>query len=89
MQRILIVVMVLYVIWRVATIIGRRVQRSARGADDFSRFRGREGQEQAEALVECAGCGTMLPYSRSLPGPAGSYCSAECREHTGARPSGG
>lgn len=83
MQRILIVVIVLYVIWRVLHSWGRRMARGARGAEDYSKFsarrRGRETPSDNEELVGCATCGTLIPAGRALGDGRGAYCSESCR----------
>ncbi len=92
MQRILIVVVVLLVVWRLLAAIGRRLSTQSPGADSFSRFspearRRRKqwstgGQPAVEELVECVACGTFFPTGRALAdGSNRVYCSPECR-HT-------
>ena len=89
MQRILIVVVVLLVVWRILASIGRRLSEKAPGADSFSRFspdarrrrkQWSEGQTgTVEELVECAICGTFVPVGRALSdGSSGVFCSEEC-----------
>jgi len=91
MQRILLVVAVLLLVWRVLAAIGKRLIERAPGADSFSRYapearrRRRQWSGQAtgavEELVECAGCGTFVPAGRALGGADGrSFCSDDCRE---------
>jgi hypothetical protein len=91
MYRILLIVVVLLVVWRVLATIGRRLSERAPGADSFSRFspeaRRRRRQwsgEQAggvEELVECVQCGTFVPAGRALTAAnRGSCCSEECRQ---------
>ena len=90
MQRILFIVVVLLVVWRLLTAIGRRLSNKAPGADSFSRFspearRRRKqwtggGQPQVEELVECVACGTFVPTGRALSdGSSLVFCSQECR----------
>jgi hypothetical protein len=90
MQRILIVVVVLLVIWRILASIGRRLSERAPGADSFSRFspeaRRRRQQwsqgeaDQVEELVECISCGTFVPVGRALSdGDTRIFCSEDCR----------
>ena len=92
MQRILLVVVVLLVVWRLLSAIGRRLSVKAPGADSFSRFspearRRRKqwtggGQPAVEELVECIACGTFVPTGRALSdGSSRVFCSQECR-HT-------
>ncbi len=76
MQRILIVVVVLLVLWRILASIGRRLAEKAPGADSFSRFspEARRRRQQwpdgsrsgVEELVECTRCGTFVPSGRAL-----------------------
>jgi hypothetical protein len=91
MQRILLVVAVLLLVWRVLAAIGRRLIERAPGADSFSRYapearrRRRQWSDRAsgelEELVECAECGTFVPAGRALGGADGRrFCSQECRE---------
>ena len=90
MQRILIVVVVLLVMWRILASIGRRLAERAPGADSFSRFspearRRRKQWSQGsrgrvEELVECSRCGTFVPSGRVLTsGEDRAFCSEECR----------
>jgi hypothetical protein len=91
MQRILIVVVVLLVAWRILASIGRRLSEKAPGADSFSRFspEARRRRQQwsgdqpggVEELVECTRCGTFVPAGRALSsGGARIFCSQECRD---------
>jgi hypothetical protein len=90
MQRTLIVVIVLYLIWRVLHAYGRRMARRAASAEDYSRFsarrRGRQvaadgdGQQPDEELVACRACGTCVPGHRVVVGGDGRpFCSDTCR----------
>jgi hypothetical protein len=90
MQRILIVVIVLLVVWRILASIGRRLSEKAPGADSFSRFSpdARRRRKQwsegetgtVEELVECTMCGTFVPVGRALSdGTSRVFCSEECR----------
>ena len=89
MQRILLVVIVLLVVWRILASIGRRLSEKAPGADSFSRFspEARRRRRQAgsdartmEELVECVVCGTFVPAGRALTnGDSRVFCSADCR----------
>ena len=89
MQRILIVVVVLLVVWRILASIGRRLSERAPGADSFSRFspEARRRRQRAgidartmEELVECTSCGTFVPVGRALTdGSSRVFCSEECR----------
>jgi hypothetical protein len=89
MQRIVIFVAVLYVLWRLATALGRRSASAGKGAEDFSRFNARsrdrrraakERQSTNVELVACHRCGTFVPADRALPGGDDSvYCSRQCQ----------
>lgn len=89
MQRILIVVIVLLVVWRILASIGRRLSETAPGADSFSRFspEARRRRRQAggdaqtmEELVECTVCGTFVPAGRALSdGDSRVFCGEDCR----------
>ena len=89
MQRILLVVIVLLVVWRILAAIGRRLSERAPGADSFSRFspEARRRRRQAggdartmEELVECTACGTFVPTGRALTdGSSRVFCSEDCR----------
>jgi hypothetical protein len=90
MQRILLVVLVLLVVWRILASIGRRLSEKAPGADSFSRFspeaRRRRRQwsegnvEKVDELVECTACGTFIPAGRALSdGNNRIFCSEDCR----------
>jgi hypothetical protein len=90
MQRILLIVIVLLVVWRILAAIGRRLSEKAPGADSFSRFSpearrrrqqwARGGAEELEELVECATCGTFVPVGRALSdGDSRVFCSETCR----------
>jgi hypothetical protein len=80
MQRILLIVVVLLVVWRTLAAIGRRLSEKAPGADSFSRFspEARRRRQQwtggesgkAEELVEC--------------GDNRAYCSEDCRHQVRA-----
>jgi hypothetical protein len=95
MQRILLVVVVLLVVWRILASIGKRLSEKAPGADSFSRFSpdARRRRRQwtgsdagtVEELVECAACGTFVPAGRALAfGDGRSACSEECRRRLSA-----
>ncbi len=88
MQRIIIIVVVLYVLWRVLTAMGRRTAASGKGAEDFSRFNARsrdrrraakERQAENVELIACAHCGTFIPTDRALTSGDGVVCcSRDC-----------
>lgn len=95
MQRILLVVLVLLVIWRILATIGRRLSEKAPGADSFSRFspearrRRRQWSEgdarRVEELLECTVCGTFVPAGRALSdGNSRVYCCEDCRHQSRA-----
>ena len=83
MQRILIFVVLLLVVWRILAAIGRRQAERAPGADSFSRFspeaRRRRRQSAAagpaplEELIECSICGTFVPTGRALTDGRGRH----------------
>ncbi len=89
MQRIIIIVAVLYVLWRVLTAMGRRTAASGKGAEDFSRFNARsrdrrraakERQAENVELIACTHCGTFIPSDRSLKSSEGVVCcSRKCQ----------
>ena len=95
MQRILIIVVLLLIAWRVLAAFGRRLADQAPGADSFSRFspearRRRRQWPQGEQgavdeLVECSVCGTFVPAARALSdGSSRVFCSQSCRDQVGA-----
>jgi hypothetical protein len=87
LQRILIVVLILFVVWRLLAMWGRRMRGAQPGADSYSRFnpqQRRQRREQfrqpPEALVSCDVCGTMIPVGRALTAIGGGrVCGDECR----------
>jgi ribosomal protein L32 len=96
MQRILIIVAVLLIVWRVLVAVGRRLRDQSPSADSFSRFspearrRRRQWSDrhraEVEELVECTECGTFVPAGRALgSGSSRVFCSPECRERSAAR----
>ena len=72
MQRIIIIVAVLYLLWRVLTAMGRRSVASGKGAEDFSRFnarsrdRRRAAKERQATNVELIAC-AHVRYRMVLP----------------------
>jgi hypothetical protein len=94
MQRILLVIIVLLVVWRILAAIGRRLSEKAPGADSFSRFspEARRRRRQwtgsgpgVEELVECGVCGTFVPVGRALSdGDSRVFCSEDCRHQMSA-----
>lgn len=87
LRKILLVVLVLYAIWRIVTAWGRRLGRDEPSADSFSRFsakskerRKRGQQPEPEELVACDGCGTYVPTERALAADNGRhFCGESCR----------
>jgi hypothetical protein len=87
-QRIALLVLVLFIVWKVLAVIGKRNARS--GAEDFSRFSARsrdrrrrqqESREEGRDLAACALCGTNVPIDRMLDAAGGArVCSPECRD---------
>ncbi len=91
LQKILFVVLVLFVVWRLLSARGRRLGTDAPGADSFSRFSPikrrrrrdwtRERNEGPERLVSCTHCGVFVPAERALAETSGAvFCSPNCRE---------
>lgn len=88
MQRIIIIVAVLYLLWRVLAAMGRRTVSSGKGAEDFSRFNARSRDRRRAAkekqaanveLIACAHCGTFVPFNRALKTSKGVVCcSRKC-----------
>ena len=83
MQRIIIIVAVLYILWRVLAALGRRSVAEGKGAEDFSRFSGRSRVRRRDArerqttnveLIACAQCGTLIPADRALASGEGVVC---------------
>ncbi len=93
MQRILLVVAVLLVVWRILAAIGRRLSERSPGADSFSRYspearrRRQKWSENSspttEDLVECSACGTFVPAGRALTsGDRRVFCSEHCQHRS-------
>jgi hypothetical protein len=91
LQRVLLIVVILLVIWRIVAAWGKRLVREGMGADSYSRFspferRRRRNWSQSsntepEELVACSSCGTYIPTRRALTsGAGGHYCSEDCRD---------
>ena len=84
MERWLLIVVVLYVVWRVLYSQGRHLLRTSRGADDFSRFsrdprqRRGDGTADLDTLVVCDRCGVVMPRSAAVTGDGGERCCASC-----------
>jgi ribosomal protein L32 len=96
LQRILFVVLILFVVWRLLSSWGRRIQQTGSGADSFSRFspqarrnrrRSRgdaDGAASPESLAVCQVCGTLVPAGRALAAGDGELvCSTECLDRLG------
>ena len=91
MQRIVFIVLALFVIWRVLSSLGKRTSAGGLGADSFSRFSPRQRGRRLnldpdpsittpEELLQCSGCGTFVPRARALPGEGGDFfCNQRCR----------
>lgn len=97
MQRVLILVLALFVLWRVLRALGKRTADTGLGADSYSRFspqqrrrrRGAGGDPpgaEPEELVACASCGTFVPRGRALIGDGNEvYCDRGCRDRRAGR----
>jgi len=95
LQRILFVVVLLLVVWRLLVAWGRRSGNQSHGADSYSRFspnkrrrRRKWSQQRAqdapEELVACAVCGTFVPTRKALGAGAGKvFCGPACRDRSG------
>ena len=87
LQRIVLLVVLLFVVWRLLAAWGRRMRGAQPGADSYSRFnpqQRRQRREQfrqpPEALVTCDVCGTMIPAGRALSAAGERHvCGPECR----------
>lgn len=92
MQRIVFIVLALFVLWRVLRAFGKRAAASGLGADSYSRFNPRQRRRRLdlddeprpnspEELVQCGRCGTYVPAGRALVGEDGDvFCSQSCRD---------
>lgn len=86
MQRLLLFVILLYVVWRVLYVVGQKLTKRSSGADAFSRFSAKSRERRSsrprnpERLVTCRRCGTSVPASRAVQGRDGFYCSRACLE---------
>jgi len=89
MQRLLFIVVVLFVAWKILAVWGKRLVSKGAGAEDFSRFSARsrdrrrrvheQRAQQAPELLACSTCGTLVPTDRAVAGAAGLlFCSPEC-----------
>jgi hypothetical protein len=90
LQRIVLIILALYALWRILTAWGRRLGREGPGADSYSRFnpdrrrqrtgRRSDGPSSPEQLVACSQCGTYVPTRRALTVSGGLFfCGEECR----------
>ena len=86
MQRIIIIVAVLYLLWRVLAAMGRRTVESGKGAEDFSRFNARSRDRRRAAkerkaanveLIACQHCGTFVPSDRALKSSEDVVCCSQ------------
>jgi len=96
LQRIVLIVIVLVVVWRIAVGLGRRRRQTGFGADSYSRFspllrRRRRNwaadlaDEQPDHLVACQRCGTYVPSRRALTSGSGEvFCGPGCRDRVQA-----
>ena len=90
MQRIFLIVLALFLVWRVLSAFGKRAAKAGFGADSFSRFspeqrRRRRERDSAgdgarpEELLECLRCGTYVPGGRAFRDEAGRpFCGEPC-----------
>jgi hypothetical protein len=99
LTRILFVVVVLLVLWRLLAAWTSRSRRSGLGADSYSRYspnqrkRRREWARQhreavPEKLVACSYCGTLVPVGKALgSGDDAVFCQDSCRVRAAAKDS--
>lgn len=84
MERLLLIVVVLYVVWRVLHSQGRHLLRTSRGADDFSRFsrdprrQFEEGAVEGDRLMVCDRCGVVVSEAAAATGDGGERLCASC-----------
>ncbi len=82
-RRLLVLIVILYVLWRILVAVGNRQRRTAARADDFSRFSARRRdrfRDEGETLAPCDRCGVHVPESWLVAGRSGRYCGEACRE---------
>jgi hypothetical protein len=86
LRRILFVVLILFLLWRVVTAWGRRLRRDQPSADSFSRYsakareRRHRREPEPEELVVCDNCGTYVPLRKALTSNnERHFCSEACR----------
>ena len=88
MSRIVVVVLALFVLWRLLTAVGKRASSRGFGADSYSRFSPEQRRRRTEQrprgpeeLLQCSTCGTFVPKGRALPATDGRvFCGPECRD---------
>lgn len=92
MPRIVFFVLLLFVVWRLLSSLGKRRASGGLGADSYSRFSPRQRRRRLdlehdpsevspEELSECAHCGTFVPTGRALIGRGDAvYCGEKCRQ---------
>lgn len=84
MRRLLIFIVVLYVVWRILGIVGRRLRRADEGRPRVRTAHGPGEQPRESRLVACSRCGTLIPDERAFRGPDGApYCRRECLQTGG------
>lgn len=81
MRRIVLLVAFLYLVWRILSSWGKKMNARARGAEHFSRFtpkhKKRQKKAEAEELLLCSVCGTHVPASSLVEGPERRLCCSE------------
>jgi len=83
-QRVLIFLVLLYLVWRVLGIRGRKLSRELRESGIGREPRSRP-VDPSQPLVRCAGCGTFFPAERIQRDRDGlGYCSDDCRQRLAA-----
>ena len=89
MQRGVVLVILLWVTWRVLSTLGTRRARDTAGAESFSRFSARRrdlpwrrqpSQPSDVALVACARCALHVPASSTVERDGHTYCSDACAD---------
>jgi hypothetical protein len=92
MSRIVLIVLALFVVWRLLSAVGRKNASSGLGADSYSRFNPRQRRRRLdledvqrqvapEELSQCARCGVFVPQGRAVRGEGSDvFCSQECRD---------
>jgi len=91
MPRVVLIVLALFVLWRLLSAIGKQRSSAGLGADSYSRFHPRERRRRMdledaspsvapEDLFRCVQCGTYVPDRRVLIGEEDDvFCSQSCR----------